>query len=777
MRIVPITFIAALVTALLTFNNTVSAQSDSLEIVDVSKLTGGMKGFLPFDREFYVRIPKTKELTITNVEIFKEFGDAARARRRERNNLGTDKNFSPNEKYRIVDAYGKGNYSRGNSSSPREYGRIMLLKGVQKGGTPPTRTQLEQRETNIIEKDDYVLVKIFPLVPSSHYGITYDFQGKDAKVKSSLDKILRQKVSSEAGRSKLAEGVSEVQKILPKTVFDFGTLERLAQEDFLSALSHYNDIANAIDEMSVITRSDYESQSEYNELVHVKDSLVKISDTLSSISTRKELLDLSRNNLEKEWNKFKEQLPAAIRGRSRKEILTQLSLTLLSDAKKHELIKLDSLYNAVDAEILKSITQSENYKRKQTAFLTQRGSLSRRLADSVGFRSNYMSQFRLYCNKKSSCLEENIERRIFQGELEKAVLLLVHYDDEHADPEEKTGLQKKINDGSQKLKVVNELPDTSAYAGFLRCYFNEVIVALYLCDTCQKKGVIGQRLNLMADSLVIRRSSLETENLKKIALGLLPINYSNTSEAVSITAIAERKANLITSMDVVEHLSKIYMGNKRICNDYTKLLALLQSKIDQIDSYFSVQSSLLSAVYNYKISSIPVMSVYIANTVMGFSKGASTATNAGKFNVRPDFGMAYYTNFQYGHSQRNLFNGFVPYFGVRFNFTPLDINRPYRHFRHKTWLHRSSLNLSWSFISITDNKTRFNALKDVNFLIGYGFRITNVLNLNVGTMLFTKEHPDPFITRRQLAAVPYFGVTFDFDLLDAFEDLTKLFKP
>jgi hypothetical protein len=76
---------------------------------------------------------------------------------------------------------------------------------------------------------------------------------------------------------------------------------------------------------------------------------------------------------------------------------------------------------------------------------------------------------------------------------------------------------------------------------------------------------------------------------------------------------------------------------------------------------------------------------------------------------------------------------------------------------------------------LADGKTRFDLYDGMNFLLGYGFRFSNAINLTAGAVMYKREHPDPLITKQQLAVAPYLALSVDFDVVDAIKHIKELF--
>jgi len=157
--------------------------------------------------------------------------------------------------------------------------------------------------------------------------------------------------------------------------------------------------------------------------------------------------------------------------------------------------------------------------------------------------------------------------------------------------------------------------------------------------------------------------------------------------------------------------------------------------------------------------------------------GSVTSRSKGTFSIRPDFGVGYYGNLRKG-SQPQSFQGFLPFFGLRFNFYPLDPKVAVNRIKFQNWfMYRSSINVSWSFIGISDGATRANAFQNLNFVLGYGYRINNYLNFSAGALFFKAKSTDPFINTYYITALPYVAFTFDFDMVQSFKDLITIFTP
>ncbi|MCF8275539.1 MAG: hypothetical protein K9J17_02300 [Flavobacteriales bacterium] len=405
------------------------------------------------------------------------------------------------------------------------------------------------------------------------------------------------------------------------------------------------------------------------------------------------------------------------------------------------------------------------------------------------------------------------------GKLKEALAKLACF--ERIDPEvtKRKYLIRQFNDLNVMYTNINTTGSLdNSLESFLKCYGTTVFPKLIeLCDGCGSKQSHMQILKL--DSSYILPSAVTYKSW--IASGQLPIDFKNLTDTVEKVDVSNRKKNLEHTITIVERITLgSYGPSSVLCENSVVLLRSLYDHLKNTNSYLEKRAKLLNDITNYKLKNTYAlvnhrlkvlhdskdtsdkekrkikqrlknietiesrlvgtreyftkpMNKFIATSIQGTSEGATTVNTKGKFNVRPDFGVAYARNVLNGSG---AFNSVVPFFGLRFNLRPLDPNLAFRHIQFKTFWHRSSVNVSYSPITISDGKTRFDIYKNMNFLVGYGFRFSNVVNLSVGAMFYRRDNPEPFNSNKQLTAMPYVGLSIDFDLLDAAKDLISIFK-
>ncbi|MEO9533225.1 MAG: hypothetical protein ABJG68_09825 [Crocinitomicaceae bacterium] len=307
------------------------------------------------------------------------------------------------------------------------------------------------------------------------------------------------------------------------------------------------------------------------------------------------------------------------------------------------------------------------------------------------------------------------------------------------------------------------------------CY-SKLILDLSACDSCGYMPQFGKKsYNLNKLELLVTQTDLTLSN---VSSGLIPINSSNNDDLVNTDDFTKRHQNIEATIEYLEEISAIaYALGSSECKDLTKVLERLQIYGSKLKEIGLEQKANNEKILNYKlgVSGILPFGRYTQQSTHGITNGGTTAESKGKFIARPDIGVGWVSNGLVPQTQ-NYFNTIVPFYGVRFNFRPLDPNYPYRLIIRKSILHRSSVNVSFSFTSISNGLNRFDLYKKINFLFGYGLRLNNAMNLSAGAIFHQRLDPNPFVSERKLGVMPYIGITFDFEILEAIKDIKDVFK-
>ena len=138
------------------------------------------------------------------------------------------------------------------------------------------------------------------------------------------------------------------------------------------------------------------------------------------------------------------------------------------------------------------------------------------------------------------------------------------------------------------------------------------------------------------------------------------------------------------------------------------------------------------------------------------------------FHVSADAGFAY------GWDVDSV----VPYFGANFYLRPVNRNVPLRVLRSSrvmNWRHRWSITVGLTLKSIKEDDVRDDLFNNQALVLGIGWRLTDVVRLNGGVLVFKEEDPNPLIDDTELAVSPYFGISWDWDLQSTLQGFGNTF--
>ncbi len=762
------------------------AQMDSVEVIPISSLTRSPKGLLPFDRVFYISIPKTKELELVDFRIEKTVrypkikcdsgskgrgktraGDVSKERAYDKNNAKTVKSskrkrgsnistkydtatydvsegraYNNNEVNRIEATYGRYNYEI-RKDSLKGHCIIYHEKTIGKFNfkSKELTTLLNERKNNVIQRDNYVLVKIFPLNPNHRYSFNYTFGSKNGDIEKQIGGVLKfnQPVTKESGppnvdnvdKGEFADALESVRKIIDyKTILDirdqFEYKLRLANLDSAKRQSASDSISTILE----AAKTRLPDSASVENLKSQAEKALKLNKGQPNFASQKAYMQ------------FEEAKSALETAKNEYEATVQ---------------KADSVKKALD-DAKDALSKLKADSLTKTYFLTSAG-----------------SEFEKGFGCTTGTCPDSIQIYLALGKTERAIKVLIHYDATVNAPKGKKSLTDTVATIRWKLFQADEVKTEPVLDSLLECY-PKLYEYLMQCDPCLEHATRSTRFfaDSIGDSISSTIPSSAKGRSKAILQGLLPINYTNASAPLELSNVDGRKANLIQTAEFLEALEMVDELNTSTHCSTQVVLQDIYKRISLINDHQTAKANLLKAIYKYTIDNFKVMDSYASTSALGYSNGESTLRTKGKFNVRPDFGVAYFNNFN--GSERGFYHGFVPFFGVRFNFRPLDPDMAFRFIRFKTFWHRSSINISYSPISMANGTTRFDLYSNMNFLVGYGFRLSNAINLNAGAIFFNRKSTNALSNEKQLTALPYIGVTVDFEILDVIKDFIAIFK-
>ena len=329
---------------------------------------------------------------------------------------------------------------------------------------------------------------------------------------------------------------------------------------------------------------------------------------------------------------------------------------------------------------------------------------------------------------------------------------LIHYKSNKLDS---NLLQKKVDSVQNLEKKIEDIDLTSS----LNCYKRR-LVNINRCDTCSMYDVQFDKAIMSTNGFI----TMEQAHLTNINEGFISITDSKLVKPAGKYDYPKRVSNLKKTYQFLENYLAIeQLSDSPTCID-SNVLIQITKKITDLTKLTSKWSGLIKKYAN--TVSLYDPNVYKVSSVVGFTQGGLTMDSKGKFSVRPDFGVSVAS-----------FNGFtrvMPAVGVRFNFRPLNHNLAYGRIPLKRLAHRSSVGITFTTNSISDESTRFNLFGSSNLIVDYGFRLNNAMSVSLGGLVFKRADPNPFITNQQLALMPTLGLSVDFEILETLKDVKNL---
>jgi hypothetical protein len=104
----------------------------------------------------------------------------------------------------------------------------------------------------------------------------------------------------------------------------------------------------------------------------------------------------------------------------------------------------------------------------------------------------------------------------------------------------------------------------------------------------------------------------------------------------------------------------------------------------------------------------------------------------------------------------------VPYTGTNIYFRPVNRDTPLR--LRSSFGRRFALSIGLTLGSVSEAGKRGDLFGSQALLVGFGYRITDAIRVSGGGLVFQKEDPNPLISHKRLGAVPYFSMSFDWDV-------------
>ena len=216
--------------------------------------------------------------------------------------------------------------------------------------------------------------------------------------------------------------------------------------------------------------------------------------------------------------------------------------------------------------------------------------------------------------------------------------------------------------------------------------------------------------------------------------------------------------------------------------------AELENINDKINDLETIFFNLATMAQDYKNSILRIENPNSLNSltlnITGFDFGKELSGNSTndyvtrtEYYVTGDVGIA---NIRYGHSFEPNYD-FQPYFGVNFNFLPINRQKKYNIF---SWdKHECILKPFSGVIGVTvnpiksDDSLRLDLWSKMSLLTGIGIRISDPIRLTAGLIWFKQKNDNPLITNYYLTSRFYISLSFDIDVIQYLGNVGDLLFP
>lgn len=137
-------------------------------------------------------------------------------------------------------------------------------------------------------------------------------------------------------------------------------------------------------------------------------------------------------------------------------------------------------------------------------------------------------------------------------------------------------------------------------------------------------------------------------------------------------------------------------------------------------------------------------------------------------HVSPDVGFLYAFDTEEAH----------PYFGANFYYRPINRDVPLAQVEHDgwSWEHRVSFTLGLTSDSVEESGQREGLIGESGLVLGVGVRLTDVVRLNAGALVFRQLDSNPLNDETSIAASSYVGLSWDVNVKSLAEGFKGVFK-
>lgn len=262
--------------------------------------------------------------------------------------------------------------------------------------------------------------------------------------------------------------------------------------------------------------------------------------------------------------------------------------------------------------------------------------------------------------------------------------------------------------------------------------------------------------------------------LNGVIHGLLPLDYQNGASPLHVTKIDKRLANLDSTITLLQSIraytlclmlsdTELYSRFEQTLKSIDLLIIETQKNQKKLSGHYSKFKQFVWSDNNFCVYSW-----------ISIGTGLSTIKKSVGKIIIPDIGIAYIRTKL--NSDGDALNMIRPYYGFNISLGPIHKDqRPFRTVGKWSPRHAFYFTIGLTAISLTEGETEGvqDLFRNANLLLGGGIRLHRGIRLSSGVVLHKREDPNPIISKSKIAASPFIGLSFDMDIIEAFELFKK----
>lgn len=241
-------------------------------------------------------------------------------------------------------------------------------------------------------------------------------------------------------------------------------------------------------------------------------------------------------------------------------------------------------------------------------------------------------------------------------------------------------------------------------------------------------------------------------------------------EGINLAQEFKKANNNDTAIATGNSLKDYYVANK---SEIDKIFSDNKDDIPQRDNQlFSYMETKKSVTMLIDGVSLDIDLFYEVKELSDLNTHQFVLKTSSALRIVADAGIIY-AGWQKG------FNTVTPYFGINISSRPMDTDIPFRTLvknKRIKFYQRFTANLGITINSIAKDNYRANLFSNNNVMIGLGYKMSHVINLNFGGLLYNNVNSNPLVATKSLGVAPYAGISINLLIKDALGDIAKIFS-